>query len=138
MYEINDFFLRFGSYLMKYLKCWHLKMKFKIIYIPYTKRCILWNWSLANPGLSWVGSANSQSRCANLIFCKFFCRKLHEYERISTLGGRASLAPNLDPTKQMALSHINAALLSISRSVDIYIVEIYYFENIKTHIRPYH
>ena len=30
------------------------------------------------------GGANSQSGCTNLLFCIFFCRKLHENERIWT------------------------------------------------------
>ena len=33
----------------------------------------------------------------NAIIFQFFCRKLHENERIWTPGGRASLAPPLDP-----------------------------------------
>ena len=46
---------------------------------------------MADPGFSW--GANSQSGCANL----FFCRKLHENERIWTpRGARVPSAP-LDP-----------------------------------------
>ena len=37
----------------------------------------------ADQGFSWRGSANSQSGCANLLFC----RKLHENERICTPRG---------------------------------------------------
>ena len=31
-----------------------------------------------------VGGGNSKSGCANPLFCKFFCQKLHENERIWT------------------------------------------------------
>ena len=39
------------------------------------------SFSVADPGFSW-GGANSQSRCANILFCNFFHRELHENERI--------------------------------------------------------
>ena len=42
------------------------------------------------------GDANSHSGCTNLLFLRFFGRKLHENERIWTRG-LASLAPPLDP-----------------------------------------
>ena len=52
--------------------------------------------TVADPGLpSGGGGRNSQNGCLNLLFCKFFFRKLHENERIwnpKEGGGRTSLA----------------------------------------------
>ena len=51
-------------------------------------------YSVADPGFSPGGGANSQ-KC---YYFSIFCRKLHENERIWTPGGGASLAPPpLDP-----------------------------------------
>ena len=40
--------------------------------------------------------APTQSGCANLLVC-FFCRQLHENDRIGILRGCVSLAAPLDP-----------------------------------------
>ena len=51
-------------------------------------------FAVADPGFSPGGGANSQ-KC---YYFSIFCQKLHENERIWTpRGGRASLAPPLDP-----------------------------------------
>ena len=47
------------------------------------------NKTVADPGFYPGGF--SQSACANLLFCNFFCQNLHENKRIWTPG--ASLAP---------------------------------------------
>ena len=51
--------------------------------------------SVADPGFSWGGYANSQ----NPIILQIFCRKLHENERIWTRrgGGARPWLPPLDP-----------------------------------------
>ena len=49
---------------------------------------------MADPGFCPGGCANSK----NCYYFSKFCQKLHENERIWTPGGRASLAPPLDPS----------------------------------------
>ena len=44
--------------------------------------------SLAYPGFSWVGGANSQSECANLLFCKFFAENYMKMKEFGPGGAR--------------------------------------------------
>ena len=74
----------------------------------HPKRALLYDYqlpdhSVANPGFSGGGGGSAPTHKSTIIF-QFFCRKLHENERIWTRGA-ASLAPPLDPP--MPLVHLS-------------------------------
>ena len=90
-----------------------------------------WN-SSGGSRISQRGDANP-GRCANLLFCKLFCQKLHENERLWTGKGvgvpRARLDPPLNSYKK-AFQYIQEKIKFDQSCSKFY----WYFEN--THGNP--
>ena len=79
------------------------------------------------PGGWGFGGANSLSGCAYLLFCNFFCRKLHENERIWIQGGHIPGVP-LDPPMCTIVSQVNEDYTYVFRNLIVFVERNYMYK----------